>query len=124
MIVGMVFAGKSVLFVVFIALVGFFLYAMRSVLQAWAIESMPKNLAGAGVGLQFGCSGFGAAISPSIFGMIADATISIRRSTSSPAPSSSPTCWYFFCPTTGHETGRARRRLTVRGGVCATQEQQ
>jgi MFS family permease len=48
MIVGMAFAGKSVLFVVFIALVGFFLYAMRSVLQAWAIESVPKNLAGTG----------------------------------------------------------------------------
>lgn len=73
MIVGMAFAGKSVLFVVFIALVGFFLYAMRSVLQAWAIESVPKNLAGTGVGLQFGITGLGAAVSPTIFGMIADA---------------------------------------------------
>ena len=37
--------------VVFIALVGFFLYAMRAVLQAWALESTPKNLAGAAVGV-------------------------------------------------------------------------
>ena len=73
MIVGMAFAGKSVLFVVFIALVGFFLYAMRSVLQAWAVESVPKNLAGTGVGLQFGITGLGAAVSPTVFGMIADA---------------------------------------------------
>ncbi len=72
MIVGMAFAGKSLWFVVFVALVGFFLYAMRAVLQAWTIESVPKNMAGAGVGLQFGFASLGAAISPAIFGMIAD----------------------------------------------------
>ena len=72
-IIGMALAGKSVLFVVFIALVGFFLYATRSVLQAWAIESVPNNLAGSGVGLQFGITGLGSAISPTIFGIIADA---------------------------------------------------
>jgi FSR family fosmidomycin resistance protein-like MFS transporter len=72
MIVGMAFAGKTMWFVVFVALVGFFLYAMRAVLQAWTIESVPKNLAGAGVGLQFGFTALGGAISPAIFGMIAD----------------------------------------------------
>ena len=72
MILGMAFAGKSMWFVVFVALIGFFLYAMRAVLQAWAIESVPKNLAGAGVGLQFGFTHLGAAVSPAIFGMIAD----------------------------------------------------
>jgi MFS family permease len=72
MILGMAFAGKSLWFVVFVALVGFFLYAMRAVLQAWTIESVPKNMAGAGVGLQFGFTSLGAAISPAIFGMIAD----------------------------------------------------
>ncbi len=73
MIVGMALAGKSVTFVIFIALVGFFLYAMRPVLQAWAIESTPKNLAGTGVGLQFGIQAIGASIAPAVFGMIADA---------------------------------------------------
>ena len=72
MIVGMALAGKTMWFVVFVALVGFFLYAMRAVLQAWTIESVPKNLAGAGVGLQFGFTSLGAGISPAIFGMIAD----------------------------------------------------
>jgi len=43
MVIGMVLAGNSALFVLFIALVGFFLYAMRSVLQAWAIEVTPKK---------------------------------------------------------------------------------
>jgi MFS family permease len=73
MIVAMALAGKSLLFVVFIALVGFFLYAMRPVMQAWAVESTPKHLAGSGVGLQFGITAVGASISPALFGIIADA---------------------------------------------------
>ncbi|HUP95037.1 MAG TPA: MFS transporter [Burkholderiales bacterium] len=74
MLIGMVLAGKSVLFVVFVALVGFFLYAMRAVLHAWAIESTPKNLAGSAVGIQFGVTSLGASVSPLLFGAIADAT--------------------------------------------------
>ena len=74
MIVFMALAGKSVLFVVFIALVGFFLYAMRPVLQAWAVEATPRDLAGSGVGLQFGIQHIGASIAPTVFGMIADAS--------------------------------------------------
>jgi MFS family permease len=74
MIVFMALAGKTALFVVFIALVGFFLYAMRPVLQAWAVEATPRELAGSGVGLQFGIQHMGAAVAPAIFGMIADAT--------------------------------------------------
>jgi MFS family permease len=73
MIVFMAMAGRSTAFVVFIALVGFFLYAMRPVLQAWAVEATPKELAGSGVGLQFGIQAVGAAVSPVVFGMIADA---------------------------------------------------
>ncbi len=73
MIVFMALAGKSVTFVLFIALVGFFLYAMRPVLQAWAVEATPRALAGSGVGLQFGIQHIGASIAPALFGMIADA---------------------------------------------------
>ncbi len=73
MIAAMALASKSMLFVVFIALVGFFLYAMRPVLQAWAVESTPGHLAGSGVGLQFGITAVGASISPALFGIIADA---------------------------------------------------
>jgi MFS family permease len=74
MIVGMAFAGRTVIFVLFVALVGFFLYAVRGVLQAWAVESTPRHLAGSGVGLQFGLQAVGAAVSPAIFGIIADAS--------------------------------------------------
>jgi len=72
-IVGMIVAGNSVWFVVFVALVGSFLYAMRAVLQAWAVENTPRHLAGTGVGLQFGITAIGGGIAPSLFGMIADA---------------------------------------------------
>jgi MFS family permease len=71
-IVFMALAGKSFAFVLFIAMVGFFLYAMRPVLQAWAVEATPKALAGSGVGLQFGIQAIGAAVSPALFGVIAD----------------------------------------------------
>ena len=73
MIVFMALAGRSTAFVFFIALVGFFLYAMRPVLQAWAVEATPKEMAGSGVGLQFGIQAIGAAVAPAIFGVIADA---------------------------------------------------
>ena len=72
-IFGMALAGHSAFFIFFVALVGFFLYAMRPVLQAWAVECTPRHLAGSGVGLQFGITAIGASISPAIFGMIADA---------------------------------------------------
>ncbi|OGA54446.1 MAG: hypothetical protein A3G24_06975 [Betaproteobacteria bacterium RIFCSPLOWO2_12_FULL_62_13] len=72
MIVGMVLAGRTVVFIFFIALVGFFLYALRPVLQAWAVECTPKEFAGTGVGLQFGITGLGGSASPALFGIIAD----------------------------------------------------
>jgi predicted MFS family arabinose efflux permease len=72
MIVFMAFAGKSHLFVLFIGLVGFFLYAMRGVLQAWAVESTPKEMAGSGVAVQFGIQAIGSAFAPAIFGIVAD----------------------------------------------------
>ncbi|MBX3661616.1 MAG: MFS transporter [Burkholderiales bacterium] len=71
-IVGMVFAGQSFMFIVFVALVGFFLYAMRPVMQAWAVENTPKRLAGTGVGLQFTILSIGGSIAPATFGVIAD----------------------------------------------------
>ena len=72
-IVFMAFAGKSLAFVLFIALTGFFLYATRAALQAWAVESTPREMAGSGVAIQFGIGSAGSAIAPAIFGMVADA---------------------------------------------------
>ena len=72
-IVGMALAAKTPWFVVFVALVGFFLYAMRPALQAWAMDATPKNMGGSTVGLQFTFSAIGSAVAPALCGMIGDA---------------------------------------------------
>jgi sugar phosphate permease len=43
------------------------------VIQAWTIEETPRHLAATGIGLVFTLQGLGAAVSPTIFGLIADA---------------------------------------------------
>jgi MFS family permease len=66
------FAGRSHAFIVFVAVLGFFLYAIRPVLQAWLLETTPKNMGGTSIGILFGAQSLGASISPLIGGMIAD----------------------------------------------------
>lgn len=71
-LVFMAFAGKSHAFIVFIAILGFFLYAIRPVLQAWILETTPKNMGGTSIGILFGAQALGASVAPLIAGMIAD----------------------------------------------------
>jgi MFS family permease len=66
------FAGKSHAFIAFVAVLGFFLYAIRPVLQAWLLESTPKNMGGTSIGILFGAQSLGASVSPLLGGMIAD----------------------------------------------------
>ena len=68
----MVFAGKSHAFIVFIAVLGFFLYAIRPVMQAWLLETTPKNMGGTSIGILFGAQSLGASVAPLVGGMIAD----------------------------------------------------
>ena len=68
----MAFAGKSPLFILFIAVLGFFLYAIRPVLQAWLLETTPKNMGGTSIGILFGAQALGSSIAPLLGGMIAD----------------------------------------------------
>ena len=68
----MAFAGHSTAFVFFVAVLGFFLFAIRAVLQAWLLDATPREMAGTSVGLMFGMSALGAAIGPVTAGMIAD----------------------------------------------------
>jgi MFS family permease len=71
-LVFMVFAGKSYAFIVFIAILGFFLYAIRPVMQAWLLETTPKNMGGTSIGVLFGAQALGASVAPLIGGIIAD----------------------------------------------------
>jgi sugar phosphate permease len=68
----MAFAGKSFAFVVFVAVLGFFLYAIRPVMQAWLLETTPKNMGGTSIGVLFGAQSLGASAAPLLAGMIAD----------------------------------------------------
>jgi MFS family permease len=71
-LVFMAVAGHSVAFVFFIAFLGCFLYATRAVLQAWLLETTPKNMGGTSIGILFGIQAIGSAIGPIICGLIAD----------------------------------------------------
>ena len=71
-LLAMAFAGKSHAFVLLIAVLGFFLYAVRAVLQAWMLDSAPKNMGGTAIGVLFGVQSLGSAIAPGLGGLIAD----------------------------------------------------
>src|SRR2546429_6921379 len=40
----MAFAGRSPVFVLFVAFLGFFLFAIRAVLQAWLLDATPRHM--------------------------------------------------------------------------------
>ena len=71
-LVFMALAGKSQAFIAFIAVLGFFLYAIRPVLQAWLLECTPKNMGGTSIGILFGAQAAGSSIAPLLCGIIAD----------------------------------------------------
>jgi predicted MFS family arabinose efflux permease len=69
----MALAAESAWVIFLVALLGFFMYATRPVLQAWSLEAAPASMGGTVVGIMFGMQALGSAISPSIGGIIADA---------------------------------------------------
>jgi MFS family permease len=71
-IVMMVLAGGSVWFVALVALLGFFLFAVRAVLQAWMLDATPPGIGGSAIGLLFSTQAAGAAIGPVSAGLVAD----------------------------------------------------
>ena len=71
-LLGMAFAGRSCLFVILVAFLGFFLFAVRSVLQAWLLDATPPSQGGTSIGILFGSQALGAAIGPVTSGVLAD----------------------------------------------------
>jgi FSR family fosmidomycin resistance protein-like MFS transporter len=71
-LVFMAVAGRSNAFVFFVAALGFFLYAIRPVIQAWLMDATPKNMGGSGIGILFGAQSLGASVAPLIGGVVAD----------------------------------------------------
>ncbi len=71
-LVFMAIAGKSLAFVFFVAVLGFFLYAVRPVMQAWLLETTPRNMGGTSIGVLFGAQALGSSIGPLLGGLVAD----------------------------------------------------
>jgi len=72
-VLAMALASDSSWVIFLVALLGFFMYATRPVIQAWSLESAPTSMTGTVVGIIFGLQAVGAAISPWAGGIIADA---------------------------------------------------
>jgi MFS family permease len=68
----MAFAGGSAVFIVLVAVLGFFLYATRPVIQAWMLDATPRNMAGSSIGVLFGAQALGGALGPVLGGIVAD----------------------------------------------------
>jgi FSR family fosmidomycin resistance protein-like MFS transporter len=68
----MAFAGRSPSFVFFVAFLGFFLFAIRAVMQAWMLDAAPPHMGGTSIGIMFGVQSIGSAIGPLISGTLAD----------------------------------------------------
>lgn len=71
-ILAMIFAGGTLWFVLLVAVLGFFLFAVRAVLQAWLLDATPPGLDGSAIGLLFGAQAVGAAAGPVCAGILAD----------------------------------------------------
>ena len=68
----MLMAPGTLLFVFCTALLGFFLYAVRAVLQAWMLDTTPPSASGSAVGIMFSTQAIGAAVAPLLAGWVAD----------------------------------------------------
>jgi MFS family permease len=68
----MIFAGGTGWFVMFVSVLGFFLFAVRAVLQAWLLDATPPAMGGTAIGLLFSSQAFGQAVGPVSAGIVAD----------------------------------------------------
>jgi len=71
-LLAMIFAGRSSAFVILVAFLGFFLFSVRAVLQAWLLDATPARRSGTSIGILFGAQALGAAIRPVSGGLLVD----------------------------------------------------
>jgi MFS family permease len=68
----MALAGNSPWFVLFVSFLGFFLFAIRAVMQAWLLDATPPGMGGSSIGVLFAIQAIGSASGPIISGTLAD----------------------------------------------------
>jgi len=71
-VISMGFLNIGWLFVIVLALFGFFMYSLRPVFFAWTMDLAPKGVEGTAIGLIFGSQSLFGSLSPILGGLIAD----------------------------------------------------
>ena len=71
-IVALTLIGNPTLYVACISLLGFFLFAIRPVVQSWMMGLVPSEFSGSATSLMFGVQSILAALAPIIGGVVAD----------------------------------------------------
>jgi MFS family permease len=72
-IFALVFIDNQTVFVVGVAILGFFLYAIRPVVHSWLMDMVPPHLGGSATSVMFGTQSILSTLTPIIGGLIADA---------------------------------------------------
>lgn len=72
MILVLTFVGDPTVYVAGISLMGFFLFAIRPVVQGWMMDLVPSEFAGSATSLMFGVQSILGAFTPVIGGLVAD----------------------------------------------------
>jgi predicted MFS family arabinose efflux permease len=72
MIVALTFVGNATIYVAGISVLGFFLFAIRPVVQSWMMDMVPPGFAGSATSLMFGTQAILGALAPILGGLIAD----------------------------------------------------
>jgi predicted MFS family arabinose efflux permease len=71
-LLSMAIAGNSPWFVFFVSFLGFFMFAIRAVLQAWLLDATPPEMSGRSIALLFAIQAIGSGSGPLIGGILAD----------------------------------------------------
>jgi MFS family permease len=72
LLVGLMLLNVEWLFILILALIGFFLFSMAPVLNAWALDTAPPELGGTSIGILFAAQSLLGAAAPIVGGAIAD----------------------------------------------------
>ena len=72
LILALTFVDSPTVYVVCVSVLGFFLFAVRPVVQSWMMDIVPRDFAGSATSLMFGVQSMLGALAPIVGGLIAD----------------------------------------------------
>ena len=72
LILALTFVDNPTVYVICVSVLGFFLFAVRPVVQSWMMDIVPRDFAGSATSLMFGVQSVLGALAPIVGGLIAD----------------------------------------------------